>query len=301
MATIQSNKSAHFETLAAKAKETLTKDSKGARSKISVLASGRSDEYRVNPLLIEVEEGFNARDLSTEAMREKEVVLATSIKAHGVMKAMTVRLTKDNRLFLVDGHRRLSATLYAINELGAAIETVPVKMEAQGTSEADRLASQIAHNSGENFTPLENGKVVKGLLAYGWTAEQIEAATQFNAAQQARFLFLLTAPEAAKDLMKKGVVSGDTVAKTLKNSSSDKEAVEKLNAAVKVAKANGRTKVMPRDVAGSELSFPKFVQKLFGDLGDTGRIDNSNPNGDLVITFNAEEAEAFIKKFGLKL
>src|SRR3954462_177854 len=87
------------------------------------LAEGKRDLLMFDPRKIKVDPGYNIRDLSTEEAQEKLRDLSRSIASIGVQQPLTVRL-KGDEPFVVSGHRRLAATLLAI-EGGAEIKTIP--------------------------------------------------------------------------------------------------------------------------------------------------------------------------------
>ncbi|RYD62848.1 MAG: hypothetical protein EOP83_13555, partial [Verrucomicrobiaceae bacterium] len=115
---------------------------------IKGIMTGRSDMFRVNPFDIDVVDGFNLRSFDSAEVQEDLIHLAQDIKARGVQQPLKVRLdTRDNRLKLVDGERRLRGTIYAINFLDAAdLTEVPVVL-VRGKSDADLIAEQFASNT----------------------------------------------------------------------------------------------------------------------------------------------------------
>lgn len=126
---------------------------------------GRVDLLRVDPRQIHIRDGWNPRqDL-------KLGDLAASIREHGVITPVRVRRT-DSGLELVDGERRLRATLTLI-EGGTDIRSIPAILERQKTSDADLLVTTLIANQGEPLTPFEEGETFRRLLAYGWVSADI--------------------------------------------------------------------------------------------------------------------------------
>ena len=127
----------------------------------------RSDVFHIDPKDIQVITGWNAR-LDFEGEDE----LVASIKERGVLMPLLVRKTDDGRLELVDGERRLRATLRARAE-GAEIVSVPVIVAKRGTNEAELFIDSILSNNGKPFTPTEEAAAFKRLEAWGYTVKGI--------------------------------------------------------------------------------------------------------------------------------
>jgi hypothetical protein len=105
---------------------------KGKTGGIKSIAEGRSDVFQINPYLIEVEEGFNARSFDSPDVRAHIDGLATSIKENGVRNPLRIR-KKGDKFTLVDGECRLRATFLAIESYGAEIRSVPVRIQDRAT------------------------------------------------------------------------------------------------------------------------------------------------------------------------
>lgn len=261
--------------------------------------SGRSDFYKVNPFLIQIKKGFNCRDFSSEENRQHILFLAESIAEKGVLKPLTVYLDQG-QLFLADGECRLLATFYAIEKLNAEIQTVPVIMESKGVNEAERVASQIIHNSGKPFTPLEMVQTIKRLLGFGWAPARIAQETTISVAKQNQLLELGAIPEEVKALVAEGAVSPHLAVKTVKEEGNE-AAAETLTAAVESAKAQGRKRALPKDLVpkDKEMIFQgkKYIKSAMKDLFEKAYIDNSEDNVIKVtlketnLTFSDEEFE----------
>lgn len=127
----------------------------------------RKDLFYVDPQSIIVVDGFNPR---TDFTGEEE--LMHSIINVGVLEPLEVRKTKDNSLELVDGERRLRATLKAI-EQGNEIVSVPCQLVPQKTNEIDLLVRALTRNTGKPLTPVEEANSFKKLIGWGWKVEKI--------------------------------------------------------------------------------------------------------------------------------
>jgi len=129
----------------------------------------RSDVFHIDPRNIIVVDGWNER---TDFSGEDEMV--ESIKECGVIDALFVRKTKDKTIELIDGERRLRASLRAIAE-GSDIKSVPVTVAKRGTNEADLFAASLLSNTGKPFTPTEEAAGFRRLANWGWDTKTIAA------------------------------------------------------------------------------------------------------------------------------
>lgn len=112
----------------------------------------RTDIYNIDPRNVVVVDGFNARrNFELDELKEQ-------IKAKGVLNPITVVPFKDDegneKYRLVDGERRLRATLAAIDE-GADIKRIKALFLPRNTNEEDLLIEQMMRNEGKNFTEYE--------------------------------------------------------------------------------------------------------------------------------------------------
>lgn len=216
---------------------------------IKHIAVGRSDLFRLNPFSIKVRDGWNSRDLANPENQEHVEMLAKSISEIGVQEPLTVYMDGETPI-LTDGHCRLAATFHAINHLGADIKSVPVKTEARGADERDRLLSQLVRNSGKRLTPLEQGSVFKRLIDLGWSEAQIAAKTGTNVQLVAKYLDLRAAPIEVQDMVTRGEVSATLAISVLADQGATK-ATEMLTAAVNDAKSAGKRKATAKNLEGA--------------------------------------------------
>lgn len=130
---------------------------------------GYSEYFRINPTEIKVQTSFNPRENFDE---EKLEELKESIIENGVMVPLRVKLNADNQFILIDGERRLRATLKAIAE-GHEIKAVPAIVERKTINEIDQLILALNTNTGEPLTALEEAKAIKRLLNYSLSISDI--------------------------------------------------------------------------------------------------------------------------------
>lgn len=216
-----------------------------AKSGIASISEGRSDIHKIKPTDLHIREGWNSRDWNFDPNDDQDLALARSIAEMGVKEPLTVNW-EDGKAWIEDGHRRYMAVWYAINNLKADIQTVPVKTGDRHANEADRVLSQIIRNSGKPLMPIEQAKVYKKLIDFGMPNKDIAAKVGVSPARISQVLDLLTLPEAIKSLVSAGTVSASYAMQMHKEEG--KEAVGILNKAVEVANAEGSKKVLPKHV-----------------------------------------------------
>jgi ParB/RepB/Spo0J family partition protein len=171
---------------------------------IKTEAVGRKDLFLIAPEKIQEKAGWNVRDASPELTEHIEE-LALSISQIGVQQPLTVYM-EDDIIYLSDGHCRLSAVRKAI-EMGAEIKSVPCRVEERYSNDADRVLTMITRNSGKPLTPFEKSKVIKQLVNFGWSKEDIAAKIGMTAAYVVRLLEMQSMPEQLKEAVVSGNVS----------------------------------------------------------------------------------------------
>lgn len=244
---------------------TASKGKTGAKA----LAVGRSDLYRLRPTDIHVKEGFNSRVRDFDPDDAEDIALAHSISQVGVKQPVTV-FNENGVVYLSDGHRRLAATLYALENIpGTSPELlIPVQTEPAVASEADRIFSQIVRNSAKPFTPLEQALVYKKLVDHGWPIEDIALKAGFST-QRIRDLLELDkkAPAKVKKMIQRGEVSATLAITTMKKAKGDgKKAGELLSNAVTKAKGEGKKKATEKDVAQPASNPKTRLRAIFSEL-----------------------------------
>ena len=197
--------------------------------------------FAVDPRVLEVEEGFNARPLNADHVTEMSLALRNG----AVFPPLEVRV-EDGHILIVDGHHRHAAALDAIAK-GFDIKTLDVR-HFRG-NDADRVAHMITSASGLALTPLQLGVQYRKLLGFGWTEAQI-ANRRGKTVQHVKDMVQLA--EANSDVhqaVNAGLISGTTALKMVKQYGSKAGAV--IQEGLEQAKAEGKDKVTPRALARS--------------------------------------------------
>lgn len=219
-----------------------------APSGMKSAAIGRSDVFHIPVHQIHVKDGWNVREMGTEDNQTALRELVDSIKEIGVQEPLTGYFDGEH-VYLTDGHRRLEATLIAIDE-GAPIEYLKVKSEGRGSNEADRVASMLVRNSGKPLTPWEQSKVVKRLVNYGWETRRIANTMGKSTSYVTQLLNLQTAPEDIQQMVRQDVVAAGIAAQVSKTASG----VETLRKLKEKADQEGKAKVATKDIKTAILA-----------------------------------------------
>jgi ParB/RepB/Spo0J family partition protein len=255
------------------------------------LAESKRDLLLFDPRIIQVEPGYNIRDLEAPDAKAKLQELARSIASVGVQQPLMVRL-KGEEVFVVSGHRRRAAALIAIDELGADIKAVPCIPEPKGTSEADRCADLVVSNSGEPLTALEVAEVVKRLVGFGWEKVQIAKRLGWETKQTVdNHLDLLAAPQDVQRMVRDNEVSPSTAMNVVRKHGD--KAGETLAAAKIQAASEGKSRITTAHVKASTGEFQATAGNIKTMIGALELIAKDG-DGDA-----AEIARDALEKIGV--
>lgn len=221
----------------------------GRTGGIKAIADGRSDVFRVNPFLIKIEDGFNAREIDSPSTQQHIDELAQSIAKIGVQRPLKVR-NKGGVMLLKDGECRLRATIRAIEVYEAEIHSIPVLLADRSESDADSALGILVENSGLPLTPLAKAVVVTRLKGFGWNDDDIAEKAGMSKARVTQLLDLNGLGEEVKSLIRAEVVSPTLALDIARKNKWDDDATvaEIKDAQVKVA-ARGKTRVTAKAVA----------------------------------------------------
>lgn len=200
---------------------------------IKELAENRGNLYYVDPRKIEVIEGWNARTDYGDIEALKNSIVESGLKEplKGYVEGDKIKLT--------NGHRRLTAIMQAIGE-GHEIKTVPFLTEERYANEGDYLLTQILSNDGKSLTPLEQAKVFRRMLQFGWTEPEIARKTGKTMQTVRNYLELSAATPQVHEMVEAEQVSATLAIAAIKEHGT--EATEVLQDAVEVAQSEGKTK-----------------------------------------------------------
>jgi ParB family transcriptional regulator, chromosome partitioning protein len=220
--------------------------------------AGKSDLWFVPRDQIKVVPGFNVRDKDAEyiaAVRE----YADSMKANGFYrnKALAGYVAVENGenvIYVTDGHTRLDAVDLA-NAEGAEIHKIPMIISPAGTNAEDLTVALVTSNSGRNLRPHEIAKVVKRLIGYNMSTEEIAKRLAFTKVYVESLLKLLEAPHGVREMVKEGKVSATLAIETYKKHGADAEKL--LQDGLATATSLGKEKLTKKNIpAGAKKVNP---------------------------------------------
>jgi ParB-like chromosome segregation protein Spo0J len=127
----------------------------------------RKDYFMVDPREIKIIDGWNPRvDFTGQEDFERDII------QNGVKDPILLKITKSEDLVLIDGERRLSAVLYAIDQ-GVNIEAIPARIAPQGISDSNALIEAVIRNHSKPFMPLEEAEAYRRLVVWGHSIDVI--------------------------------------------------------------------------------------------------------------------------------
>ena len=210
-------------------------------------ATKRTDIYQIDPRNVDVVAGFNVRrEFAIDELKEQ-------IKLNGVLNPITVIPTKaadgTERYRLVDGERRLRATLAAIEE-GADIRRIKAIFLPRNTSEEEQLVQQMMRNEGKNFTEYECAIMFYRFKdTFGYSQTEIAAKFGKSPTFVSRCLSLMELAPEIQQKLENGEISTNAVREIVgQNKENEAAQVEAVNAAVSQAKASGKRTADNNDV-----------------------------------------------------
>jgi ParB-like chromosome segregation protein Spo0J len=241
------------------------------------IAERRTDVYHLDPAKITIVPNWNARKDGPEKTAHVRW-LADSIKERGVLEPLTVWIDGEE-VKVSNGECRLLAVRLAIKE-GAAIKTVPVRAEDRNSNEGDRLLTMIDRNGGKPLNALERADVIKRLIAYGWSKEEVGKKTGLGLGQVDNLLTLASADPDLKKMIEEKKVSPSLVAKEVK-AKGQEGARQSLTAAIKSAGEAGKPRATPKHLPRGPraIDWNTWGPKLLEALRDicTTHISSAGP------------------------
>ena len=226
---------------------------------IKELALKRSDIFYVDPRVLKIKDGWNARGKDDPENKEWIMTLARSIASVGVQDPMIV-YQDAGEYYLVDGHCRLAATFIAINTFRADIKAVPIRTQGRSVDEGDRELTQLL-TDGKPKTPYEAGIIYKRLEGFGWSVDKIAERSGRSVASINAALDLQGAPVQVQKLVASGRVSATLATETLRKEGAAK-ATATLNDAVDVATQKGKARATKADIGEAPVQRLSAAGKL---------------------------------------
>lgn len=226
---------------------------------IAAFREGRRDLHEIPPGNLKIQDGLNARDMTTadnlDALDELERAIES---AGGVKVPLTVRFF-DGEPYITDGHRRYYAVMNLIAR-GVEIATVPCMAEARGTNDADRIADQCTvNNTQKPLSTLELASNVKRLQGFGWDNAKIAARIGKAEGYIPTLLETAGLPEGVKDQVRAGEVSASHARKVVREEG-EVNGAEVLKATIAERKAEIAADPSPKKREAKAKATPRRVK-----------------------------------------
>lgn len=226
-------------------------------------ATKRTDIYNIDPRNVVVVNGFNVRrEFDIDELKEQ-------IKLQGVLNPITVVPFKDedgnDKYRLVDGERRLRATLKAIEE-GADIKRIKALFLPRNTKEEDLLIEQMMRNEGKNFTEYEQALMFQRFRdKFGYTQTEIAGKFGKSVTFVSNCLSLLNLAPEIQDKLADNKISTSAVRTIVKlNDGDEAKQVKAVETAITEAESKGKTKATVRHIEPSMKSQKELKKVIAG-------------------------------------
>lgn len=237
--------------------------------------------FKVDPKVVEFEEGFNLREEGPELDAHLEAMYA-AMKAGAYFPPIDV-IVVDSRIVARDGHCRTRVAKRLVEE------GTPVLLEARQVrgNEAEQVFHMLGSAQGKAFTPLEQGRGFFRLIRYGMTVTQIAERTGMHRTTIDTGLLLAEAPVEVQRMISSGKIATQVAVDALKKHGS--KAADHLGAVVARASAAGVTKVTRKHVSGPRVtakvaqSFVSAATNLRTYLNETPKERGAMAKGGTVM------------------
>ena len=237
----------------------------------------RNNMFFVPWTKLKVLDNFNDREDygTTEEMNE----LAESIYNQGVK--MPIKGYKEGDVYVViQGHRRFRAGEMIKKKYNKTV-IYPLITYPIGTTKKDLLLDTLLTNSGKDLTPLEKASTVSKLIEQKATVKEIaQALGGVSEVYVKNLQRLWTIPDAAKKLIREGIVSATLIMGVLKNKNANLEEfiaeIEKQAAAEGSDKKKGKGKEK-KTAKVTAKNAPKTKKEKLNSLAEFKRFMKQNP------------------------
>lgn len=209
--------------------------------------------FKVDPQLVEFEEGFNLREEGPDLDAYLDS-LYQAMKAGAAIPPIDVSVV-DGRIVARDGHCRTRAARRLVAE---GIEYMLEARQYRG-NDADCVLHMLGTAQGKSLTPLEQGRGYLRLIRYGMTVVQISERTGLHRNTIDNWLILAEAPSEIQQMLSRGDVAALVVVEAIRKHGS--KAVELLRGKIEKVQAGGEKKVTKKHVGGVKMS-PKLQSQF---------------------------------------
>lgn len=207
---------------------------------------GKSTNFNVDPRLIKIQPGFNARPIDPEHVAS----LKLAHQSGAVFPPLFVRVANGD-IILVDGEHRLTALMQRIAD-GEDIKSVAC-IEFKGT-DAERILLMVNSASNKPLTPLQAGTQYRLLLNMGWSGQDIANKVGKSITHVNQAIELASSNSDVQTMVTNNEVAAHVALAAVKEHGEKAGTV--LGEALVKAKASGKTKVTAKTVKKDVWPFP---------------------------------------------
>lgn len=214
--------------------------------------------------------------------------LVESIRENGIKEPLKgFRDPEDpDKWIAINGHTRLKACAI-LNEQGVFPRAKMITVDGRTMSDEDLILDMISSNAGRPLKPIEIAEAVRRLIAYGLTLEEI--AKKF--AKELVFIknmdLLAKAPKRLREMVSDGRIAYTLVLQTFKQTQDFNKAIEIIEKAGGIAKAEKAGKEKP----GSDSESTQKITKRHVDeasnkvdsLKELARVFNDHKENPMTI------------------
>lgn len=196
----------------------------------------KTDIYRVDPRLLEEEDGFNLRDYDDPEVIEHIRGFADSYKSGRYVPPLLVRVADDGRVLIVEGHCRRRGALLAISE---GCELAYLNCVSYRGNDADRVQVMLRSAEGLKLKPLAVAIGYLRLHRLGYESHvEIAEFVGKTASHVEQMLLLAQANKDVHKLVESGAVAASVAIEAVRKHREGAGAFlqEQLNAALKRGK-----------------------------------------------------------------
>lgn len=163
---------------------------------------------------LKVVAGLNIRiqddDYEAHIEEIKESIVENGFYAHKPLSGFAGKEGENTFIFVTGGFTRLEAAKRAKTE-GAPLESLPVVMKPPGTSMADLTVALAIDNTGKPLKPYERGIVVKRLIGFGESEEEVARRMRISGQYVKDLLYLMGLPNGLRQQVIAGRASAGHV------------------------------------------------------------------------------------------
>jgi len=260
--------------------KTIDKTNVATKAEAKEFSEKSDNVVKINTDSVTVRKGFNIREDFTDV-----VELADSIEQLGLLKPIAIDILKDGSAILTDGERRYRAILMLRGksvELKQQFEKIDAVVNSSDKTDADRVVTMMAHNTGKPLHPMEEAEGFRRLRdEYKLDLTTISKKVGRSVPYVEQKLLLADSDHEEKESVRKGKISA-TAQIALARKEKDPA---KRKAIVKAATAKGK-KVKVKDIKQTPLT--KECDKAIDLIKQADKANKDAAVGTILFELDAQ-------------